>query len=329
MFLIAGPHARPESRLDARTALRDDARPDDGLDAHVAARRDAGPDGRAGDAVVAPTAHAHAHANANANANAEAIRRPGPVQLLDPETPRHAGEATREHASMPRQEPDVSAPGGGARPVARIPRGGVVTLPWSLRTGAVRRCYRRDYPAVNRWLAGLERTRHFRTVSAERCDAATRAITDQVTLARGLFDEAVRRHDGEVAAAGFADVPFHDPGALTVAAPVETPLAHVYLQMLTAADDAFASVERAWLLGLVDHRSRRQAANLLHKALNAVTAQVREEYGAMARWLTSAPGAVAAAAPVAGASPVAPVAPTAPVAQADAWWSNRKGGLAG
>lgn len=179
-------------------------------------------------------------------------------------------------------DPEPPAPD---TPVARAHRGGVVTLAWELRTGPVRRSYRRDFPALSRWLGGLDRTRRFRHVPASRVHDAAAAIRSQFDTALALFDETSRAFDARVAAAGFAEVPFHDPAALTVAAPVVAPLAHRYLQLLSAADDAFASIERAWLLGLVDHRVRRQQEALLNKALHAVTAQVREQYGAMARWL--------------------------------------------
>jgi len=215
-------------------------------------------------------------------------------------------------------DPEPAAPDTA---VARAHRGGVVTLAWELRTGPVRRSYRRDFPALSRWLGGLDRTRRFRHVPPSRHHDAAAAIRSQFDTALALFDETSRAFDTRVATAGFADVPFHDPAALTVAVPVVAPLAHRYLQLLSAADDAFASIERAWLLGLVDHRVRRQQEALLNKALHAVTAQVREQYGAMARWLVAARQA---AADTGGAPTVAAdAARTAPAALDIAGTSSR------
>ena len=63
---------------------------------------------------------------------------------------------------------------------------------------------------------------------------------------------------------------YADP--VTVSAPIVHPAARTYLRVLSTADDAFASLERAWLLGLVDTRARRIEEARFRKALREARA---------------------------------------------------------
>jgi len=91
-----------------------------------------------------------------------------------------------------------------------------------------------------------------------------------------------------LAAQGLADVPIRYAAPVTVSAPIVHPAARTYLRVLSTADDAFASLERAWLLGLVDTRARRIEEARFRKALRGIGTRVREQYSAMARALREA-----------------------------------------
>jgi hypothetical protein len=164
----------------------------------------------------------------------------------------------------------------------------VVTVACELRTPRVVQFYRRDFTPISHWLDGLDRARDFRHVDPRAVHEAERVVLAHLAAVQEVFDGAAQRSDGLLAAQGLADVPIRYADPVTVSAPIVHPAARTYLRVLSAADDAFASLERAWLLGLVDTRARRIEEARFRKALRGISTRVREQYSAMARALREA-----------------------------------------
>jgi len=179
-----------------------------------------------------------------------------------------------------------------ASPPARAPakafRRGVVTVACELRTPRVVQFYRRDFTPISHWLDGLDRARDYRHVDPRAVHEAERVVSAHLAAVQDVFDGAVQRTDALLAAQGLADVPIRYAAPVTVSAPIVHPAARTYLRVLSTADDAFASLERAWLLGLVDTRARRIEEARFRKALRGIGTRVREQYSAMARALREA-----------------------------------------
>jgi len=208
--------------------------------------------------------------------------------------------ALQPDALMPSPSPEAPArprPGPPpSRASAKAFRGGVVTVACELRTPRVVQFYRRDFTPISHWLDGLDRARDLRPIDPRAVHQAERLVSAHLAAVQEAFDGAVQRTDSLLAAQGLADVPIRYATPVTVSAPIVHPAARTYLRVLSAADDAFASLERAWLLGLVDTRARRIEEARFRKALRGTATLVREQYSAMARVLRAA--RTAAASPV-------------------------------
>lgn len=242
-----------------------------------------------------------------------------PTPCCDPAPPPLPPEALPHDVLLP--SPSAAAPARPrpASPPARVPartfRRGVVTVACELRTPRVVQFYRRDFTPISHWLDGLDRARDFRHIDPRAVHEAERIVSAHLAAVQDVFEGAVLRSDGLLAAQGLADVPIRYADPVTVSAPIVHPAARAYLRVLSTADDAFASLERAWLLGLVDTRARRLEEARFRKALRGVSTRVREQYSAMARVLREAR---AAAAPPAAGDERAPPDGTP-------WWQRTAG----
>ncbi|ARN20551.1 hypothetical protein [Piscinibacter gummiphilus] len=210
-----------------------------------------------------------------------------PSPCSDPAAPPLPPEAlvpspSAEAPARPRPAPP------SARAPAKAFRRGVVTVACELRTPRVVQFYRRDFTPISHWLDALDRARDFRHVDPRAAHEAERVVSAHLAAAQDVFEGAVQRSDGLIAAQGLADVPIRYADPVTVAAPIVHPAARTYLRVLSTADDAFASLERAWLLGLVDTRARRIEEARFRKVLRGISTRVREQYSAMARVLREA-----------------------------------------
>lgn len=227
-----------------------------------------------------------------------------PSPCCDPAPPSLPPEALVPSPSAeapPRPRPAASP----ARASAKTFRRGVVTVACELRTPRVVQFYRRDFTPISHWLDGLDRARDFRHIDPRAVHEAERVVSAHLAAVQDIFEGAVLRSDGLLSAQGLADVPIRYADPVTVSAPIVHPAARTYLRVLSTADDAFASLERAWLLGLVDTRARRIEEARFRKALRGISTRVREQYSAMARALREA-RAASAPPPEPGGEPAPP-----------------------
>lgn len=162
-------------------------------------------------------------------------------------------------------------------------QGGMVLLPCEIHTLRVRQFYRRNFEQLSHWLSGLDRVRNFRDVDPRQVDAADAAIAACLKDAHARCAHASQQANTLLEAGGLADIAIHYAAPATVAVPIIHPHARTCLEVLLAADGAFATIERLWLLGQIDTRERRSREAVLRQALRSVAGEVRQQYGAMAR----------------------------------------------
>lgn len=240
----------------------------------------------------------------------------------EPAPPRRPLDLLELAPSGPSEAPPSPARGPSARP-ARAFRRGMVTIACELRTQRVVQFYRRDFTPISHWLDALDRARDFRHVDTRTASEAEHLISAHLAAVQHLFHDSTLRIEALLAAQGLANVPIRYADPVTVAAPIVHPLAHVYLRVLSVADDAFSALERAWLLGLVDTRARRGEEARFRKALRGIATLVREQYSQMARLLRESRGGAASefAEPAEPAEPGDPAEPPAPAPRHPIpWW---------
>ena len=176
-------------------------------------------------------------------------------------------------------ESEPEAPTGFAKGF----QGGMVLLPCEIHTVRVRQFYRRNFEQLSQWLSGLDRVRNFRDVDPRLADAADAAIAACLKDARTRCAEAGQQAAALLESGGLADITIHYATPATITVPIIHPHARACLEVLLAADGAFVTIERLWLLGQIDTRQRRARETVLRQALRSVAGEVRQQYGAMAR----------------------------------------------
>ncbi|MGE5865653.1 MAG: hypothetical protein ACM32J_11230 [Rhizobacter sp.] len=200
----------------------------------------------------------------------------------EPGTPAPAAPPIEMLDADPSPWPDAKGFGPGFA-------GGIVSLRYELRTRHVRQCYRRDFLHLSQLLNGLDRARNFRGVPPDIVDRAEQSVTRCLHDTQALLADLTRRTELLLARDGMSDIPIHYIDPIAVHAPITNPRARLYMDMLTAADQAFSALERAWLFGLIDTRARRTHEAALRKAVRAVSGTIRGEYTQMARRLRGEP----------------------------------------
>lgn len=202
-----------------------------------------------------------------------------PITLLDdPVAPRGPGGRS--------DPPPCDAPAGPrALRTSRPPDSGVVQLRYELNTPRVRHIYRREFEHLDHLLQSLEHSRSFRQVDHAMVDRLIGSVRTAMSDARHLFAATTVRTLQLLAQHQLSEIPIHYSAPLAVCAPISSPHAREYLETLVDADDTFACLERAWLLGLVDSQSRSADEGRLKKALREIGLSVRRSYSEMARHL--------------------------------------------
>lgn len=177
--------------------------------------------------------------------------------------------------------PDRTPPRARRKPL----EGGVVCLRYELKTPRLQRFYRREYTHLSQLLQSLAHARDYKGVDDTIADPLEAGIATAMSDTRNLLAAATVRIQQQLVQHQLADVPIHYAAPLTVWAPIANPHAREYLETLVDADDTFACVERAWLLGVIDTRARRAEEARLRKAVRSIGLAIRSAYSAMARHL--------------------------------------------
>jgi len=223
---------------------------------------------------------------------------------------------TRAHPPQPIQLIDAAPDADPSTAFAKGFQGGRVMLSCEIHTARVRQFYRRHFEQLSQWLSGLDRARGFRDVDPRQVDEAEHTIATRLHEAHARCTEVSHQAAGQLETCGLADIPIHYTTSVAVTVPIIHPQARTCLEVLLVADNAFASIERLWLLGRIDTRQRRTREADVRLALKSIAAEVRQQYSIMARILrgdrlrpAAVTGSANGSAPSGMSSPNPPPAP--------------------
>lgn len=155
-------------------------------------------------------------------------------------------------------------------------RDGVVEIDYMLCTRTPRQMYRRDFVYISRLLYSLERYRTIRSADMARLDECEQKVVRKLDGVRQLVARTLREANALIAANVQPAHHITYPRAMRYRAPIISPYAREYMEVLTDADRAYAQIEVAFLLGLIDRHKRREIEVLMRKAIRAISAVVRQ-----------------------------------------------------
>ncbi len=166
-------------------------------------------------------------------------------------------------------------------------RGGLIIVTYCIKTRCVRQFYQRDFVYLSGLMHTLDKYRQLSGVDQALLDdtAAQLAGCLETTLEsfRGRRQQALAL----VAEQAAIDPPIRYPLAVRLEVPIISPSARSYMEMLAAADDAFAALEKCWLLALIDTRVRKLEEAALRQSIRLVSSVVRRCRDDMTRHVRS------------------------------------------
>ena len=166
-------------------------------------------------------------------------------------------------------------------------RDGVVEIDYMLCTRTPRQMYRRDFVYISRLLYSLERYRTIRSADAARFDEFEQKVVRKLDGVRQLIGRTLREANALIAANVQPAHHITYPRAMRYRAPIISPYAREYMEVLSDADRAYAQIEVAFLLGLIDRHKRREIETLMRKSIRAISAVVRQVRVDAVRYLDS------------------------------------------
>lgn len=162
-----------------------------------------------------------------------------------------------------------------------------MTLQYEMQTPRIKQFYRRDFVYLSQLLYALNTYREIRGVEPAKIDAAEMNVGKKLDAVMALMKRTVNEAETAIRMNNHEGTPIDFAYPVCYKAPIISPYAREYLEVLVAADDAFKMVNKAWLLGLIDPKQRSQKEFTLRKAIRAIAEVVRLQRIEMAKHVRS------------------------------------------
>lgn len=165
--------------------------------------------------------------------------------------------------------------------------GAIVELDYKLRARTSKSFFRRDFIYLSRLLYALETYRNIRSIDEAKLDRSEEIVQNKLdavqTLVKGKQREcAVIREQN---AQAFAQAIY--PREMTFRAPITSPTAKEYMDVLVAADAMYAELEVCYLLSLIDRKAKTSIEQLVRKAIRSISQTVQQQRAEMAKYVAS------------------------------------------
>jgi hypothetical protein len=153
---------------------------------------------------------------------------------------------------------------------------GVVEVDYLLCTRTPKSMYRRDFVYLSRLLYSMERYRAISIVDEGKLDAAEALVIRKLDSVRQLISKNLREAKALISANAHQAHSISYPRAMRYRAPIVSPYAREYMEILRDADEVYSQLEVAFLLGLIERVKRRGTEALMRKSIRAISAVVRQ-----------------------------------------------------
>lgn len=154
-------------------------------------------------------------------------------------------------------------------------RGGVIELSYRLQTSKMKQFYRRDFIHVSRMMYSVDLYREIRGVDVAKLDAAEQGIADKLDAVRKLLERGAREAIAAIRANSHEGTPIAYGRPITYRAPIISPYAREFMEILVLADDVFSKQDTCHLLGLMTSKQKGGYQATFKKAIRSISGFVR------------------------------------------------------
>lgn len=155
-------------------------------------------------------------------------------------------------------------------------RDGVVEIDYELRTRTPKQLYKRDFAYLSRLLYSMERYRTIHIVDEAKLDEGEARVIKKLDAVRKLISSNLREATALIEANAHVAHSISYPRAMRYRAPIISPYAREYMEILSDADSLYAKIEVSFLLGLIERTKRRDVEALTRKAIRTISDVVRQ-----------------------------------------------------
>lgn len=153
--------------------------------------------------------------------------------------------------------------------------GGVLEMTFRLNTDRMKQFYRRDFVHLSRLFYAVDQYRAIWQLDQSRLDMVEASIAKKVDAIRGLMDRTIQQADALLATNSHTDKAIYFAQPIEYVAPIISPFAREFMELLVRADDALAKVRTCHLLGLVTSRQKVDIESTCRKAVRSLAPMVR------------------------------------------------------
>lgn len=168
--------------------------------------------------------------------------------------------------------------------------GAVVEIDYELQSRTTKSFFRRDFAYVSKLLNALENYRTIKVIDHGKLDAAEAIVTKKLDNVMELVGKKAKESVALLEANRQAGHNIVYPRAMHFRAPIISPYAREYMEVLKHADTAYANLDLCFLMGLVDRKIKTETEALIRKAIRSISQTVQQQRAEMAKYVTSLRG---------------------------------------
>jgi hypothetical protein len=186
------------------------------------------------------------------------------------------------HNPGTQQRPNVFNPSQPAEKIDLVDlfgkqfQGAVIELDFELSARTPRQLFQRDFVYVSRLFYNLDRYRDIKGVDQTLLDTEEEKVAKKLDAVKQLVTKNVRELDALLAANSHDNARVTNAKTVLYRAPIISPFAREYVEVLQKANGAFVQADVAFLFGLIDRKQKQHIDKTVRQAIRAISQVVRQ-----------------------------------------------------
>ena len=208
----------------------------------------------------------------------------------------HVSEVLANLNPGTQQRPNVFDP---SRPAEKIDvvdlfgkafQGSFIELDIELSARTPRQLFQRDFLYISRLFNSLERYRDIKGVDQAMLDTEEEKVAKKLDAVKQLVAKNVRELGALLTANQHHNAKVTNAKTVLYRAPIISPYAREYVEVLQDANEAFVQAEVAFLFGVIDRKQKQSIDKTVRQAIRAISSVVRQARAAALAHLKSVNG---------------------------------------
>lgn len=170
-------------------------------------------------------------------------------------------------------------------------RGAVVQIDYELRTRSPRQMYKRDFVYLSRLLHSLDTYREIPIIDQTYLDDKEASVTKKIDAVKKLIGNKLREANALIAANAQKAYAIAHAKAIVCRAPIVSPYAREYMEILVDADKLYSQLDAAYMLGLITRPDKGRIESMVRQAIRSIAQVVRQARVESVKHLASLRGA--------------------------------------